>query len=114
MPTIEANNCTHPRQIPHSSSNRSRPAHGVSHQEEALGVDIRERSGEVRSGGEFPFKSGLKLRDAIALAGGFTYRANETHVLLVREGSPQQYRVAMPADIDVLPGDNIRVPERFF
>lgn len=70
--------------------------------------------GEVRSGGEFPFKSGLKLRDAIALAGGFTYRANETHVLLVREGSPQQYRVAMPADIDVLPGDNIRVPERFF
>ena len=70
--------------------------------------------GEVRSGGEFPYKNGLKLRDAIALAGGFTYRANETHVVLVREGSPAQVKVALPADVDVLPGDNIRVPERFF
>lgn len=70
--------------------------------------------GEVRSGGEFPYKNGLKLRDAIALAGGFTYRANETHVILVREGSPEQLKVALPADIEVLPGDNIRVPERFF
>lgn len=70
--------------------------------------------GEVRSGGEFPYKNGLKLRDAIALAGGFTYRANETHVILVRDGSPAQYKVAMPADVDILPGDNIRVPERFF
>ncbi|MEQ1614987.1 MAG: polysaccharide biosynthesis/export family protein [Hyphomicrobiaceae bacterium] len=70
--------------------------------------------GEVRSGGEFPYKNGLKLRDAVALAGGFTYRANETHVILVREGSPAQVKVALPADVDVLPGDNIRVPERFF
>jgi len=70
--------------------------------------------GEVRSGGEFPYKNGLKLRDAIALAGGYTYRANETHVVLVREGSPAQVKLALPADIDVLPGDNIRVPERFF
>lgn len=70
--------------------------------------------GEVRSGGEFPFKNGLKLRDAIAVAGGYTYRANESYVILVREGAPQQVKVAMPADIDVLPGDNIRIPERFF
>lgn len=70
--------------------------------------------GEVRSGGEFPFKNGLKLRDAIALAGGYTYRANESQVILVREGSGAQVALAMPADIDVLPGDNIRIPERFF
>ena len=56
----------------------------------------------------------MKLRDAIALAGGYTYRANESHVILVREGSAAQIKVALPADIDVLPGDNIRVPERFF
>lgn len=70
--------------------------------------------GEVRSGGEFAYKNGLKLRDAIAVAGGYTYRANEAYVILVREGSPAQVRVALPADIDILPGDNIRVPERFF
>ena len=70
--------------------------------------------GEVRSGGEFPYKNGLKLRDAIALAGGYTYRANKSHVILVREGTPEQLAIALPADVDVLPGDNIRVPERFF
>lgn len=70
--------------------------------------------GEVRSGGEFAYKNGLKLRDAIAVAGGYTYRANEAYVILVREGSAAQVKVALPADIDVLPGDNIRVPERFF
>lgn len=70
--------------------------------------------GEVRTGGEFPYKNGLKLRDAIAVAGGYTYRANEAFVILVREGSAAQVKVALPADIDVLPGDNIRVPERFF
>ncbi len=70
--------------------------------------------GEVRSGGEFAFKNGLKLRDAIAVAGGYTYRANESYVILVREGAAEQVRVAMPADVDVLPGDNIRIPERFF
>jgi polysaccharide export outer membrane protein len=70
--------------------------------------------GEVRNGGEFPFKNGLKLRDAIAVAGGYTYRANKNHVLLTREGEVEEVRVALPTDLDVLPGDNIRIPERFF
>lgn len=69
--------------------------------------------GEVKSGGEFPFKAGLKLRDAIALAGGYTYRADENYLLVVREGE-QPVRLGMPSSVDVLPGDNIRVPERFF
>jgi polysaccharide export outer membrane protein len=70
--------------------------------------------GEVRSGGEFPFKNGLKLRDAIALAGGYTYRANQGYVLLGRNGQSGDVRVSMPSDVLVMPGDNIRIPERFF
>lgn len=69
--------------------------------------------GEVKSGGEFPYKNGLKVRDAIATAGGYTYRANESYLVIVREGE-QPIKLAMPNDIDVLPGDNIRVPERYF
>jgi polysaccharide export outer membrane protein len=69
--------------------------------------------GEVKSGGEFAFKNGLKLRDAIAMAGGYTYRADESFVTIVREEA-EPARLALPADLDVLPGDNIRVPERFF
>jgi polysaccharide export outer membrane protein len=69
--------------------------------------------GEVKNGGEFTFKSGLKFRDAVAMAGGYTYRAQEGYVFLVRDGG-QEVRLPMPSDQLVLPGDNIRVPERFF
>jgi protein involved in polysaccharide export with SLBB domain len=70
--------------------------------------------GEVRNGGEFAFKQGLKLRDAVAVAGGYTYRAEKSYVLLTREGDSGEIKVAGGADIEVLPGDNIRIPERFF
>jgi len=69
--------------------------------------------GEVKSGGEFAFKTGLKLRDAIAMAGGYTYRANQSYVLVSREGEPE-VKVPMPSSSPVLPGDNVRIPERLF
>ena len=69
--------------------------------------------GEVKSGGEFPFRTGVTLRDAIATAGGYTYRANKSIVYLERTGHPA-YRLTLPTDMPVLPGDNIRIPERFF
>ena len=70
--------------------------------------------GEVRNGGEFKYKTGLKMRDAIAMAGGFSYRANESYVYLMREGYSKRAKVKLPTNMAVLPGDNIRVPERFF
>lgn len=69
--------------------------------------------GEVKNGGEFPFKSGLRLRDAIALAGGYTYRANQNFAVVFREGQGE-IKAAMTSGFAVLPGDNIRIPERFF
>lgn len=70
--------------------------------------------GEVKSSGEFPFKNGLRLRDAIALAGGYTYRANQGFVVLARDGRKNEAQVRLPTDMLVMPGDNIRVPERYF
>lgn len=69
--------------------------------------------GEVRTGGEVPYKSGMRLRDAIALAGGYTYRADETFVSLGRGDQPER-QVRMTGESPILPGDNIRVPERIF
>lgn len=69
--------------------------------------------GEVRNGGEFQFKNGLKLRDAVAMAGGYSYRANLGYVLVIREGEARELRIDLPSDTPVLPGDNIRIPERF-
>ena len=70
--------------------------------------------GEVRQGGEFKFKPDLSFRDAIATAGGYSYRADENYVLLTRRGSNQPVKIPMPNKLIVHPGDNIRVPERFF
>ncbi len=70
--------------------------------------------GEVRRGGEFPYKSGLTFRDAIAVAGGYTYRAEESYVLLTRRGQTSPVKVRMPSTAFMQPGDNIRIPERFF
>lgn len=69
--------------------------------------------GEVKNGGEFAYKNGISLRDAIAMAGGYTYRADQSYLYVGREGEPD-VAVKTPADVAILPGDNIRVPERFF
>jgi polysaccharide export outer membrane protein len=70
--------------------------------------------GEVRSGGEFKYRTGLTIRDAIAMAGGYSYRANQGYVVVMRQGEPREVRVDLPTREAVLPGDNIRVPERIF
>ena len=43
--------------------------------------------GEVKKGGEYPYRLGLTVMDAVASAGGFTYRANENKVYLRRSGA---------------------------
>ena len=37
--------------------------------------------GEVKNAGEYPYKSGLNVVSAVALAGGYSYRANTKHRL---------------------------------
>lgn len=69
--------------------------------------------GEVKTGGEFQYKPGLMLRDAVAMAGGFTYRANETNAVIIRDGEIPA-TVPLASNVPVLPGDNIRITERFF
>lgn len=70
--------------------------------------------GEVRNGGEYPYRIGRRLKDAIAVAGGFNYRADEVRVLLTREGDIGQVWANVDDNIVIMPGDNIRVVERFF
>lgn len=70
--------------------------------------------GEVKKGGEYPYRLGLTVMDAVASAGGFTYRANEGKIYLRRAGGGPEEMYSLDAPIAVFPGDNIRVPERFF
>jgi polysaccharide export outer membrane protein len=70
--------------------------------------------GEVKKGGEYPYRLGLTVMDAVASAGGFTYRANENKVFLRRSGAGAEEVYALDAPILIFPGDNIRIPERYF
>jgi len=70
--------------------------------------------GEVKNPGSYPYVDGMKVINAIALSGGYTYRGRENKLLIIRAKDPE--RKKQPADHDtiVLPGDVIEVPERFF
>ncbi len=70
--------------------------------------------GEVKKSGEYPYRHGLTVMDAVASAGGFTYRANENKVFLRRSGAGAEEIYPLDAPVPVLPGDNIRIPERYF
>jgi polysaccharide export outer membrane protein len=70
--------------------------------------------GEVKRAGEYPYKSGLTVLDAVASAGGYTYRANESKVAIRRAGSAVEDIYPLDVPVLVYPGDNIRIPERYF
>lgn len=71
--------------------------------------------GEVNQPGEYSYASGMTVEQAIARAGGFTYRANEKTVFLRRQtGSSESAVPLRSAQVAVLPGDTIRVGERYF
>jgi protein involved in polysaccharide export with SLBB domain len=71
-------------------------------------------TGEVKGGGEYPYKAGLTVQDAVAVAGGYTYRANTKIAYIRRAGSDQEEKVTLKQRAPVKPGDSIRIPERFF
>jgi len=69
--------------------------------------------GEVKSPGSYPFVSGMKVINAVALSGGYTYRAKQNSVFIDRPGQESEPISATP-NTPVSPGDIIRVPESYF
>jgi len=69
--------------------------------------------GEVRNPGDYPYVGGMRVVNAIAMAGGFTYRADEDGILVTRAAGDGTL-VEVSADAPIYPGDVIEVPERFF
>ncbi len=70
--------------------------------------------GEVGKPGEYPYKSGLNVLSAIALAGGSSYRGSRTTVLIQHVGESGFREYPLNSTIPVLPGDLVRLPERYF
>ena len=70
--------------------------------------------GEVGKPGSFPYVSGINVAQAIAIAGGFTRRANKARITIQRFNQMQGMEETVTEDSPVGPGDIIRVPERWF
>ena len=70
--------------------------------------------GEVGKPGSYPYVNGMTVLNAVALAGGYTYRASKHSIVVVRANDPEKKEADIDETASVLPGDVIRVPERFF
>lgn len=69
-------------------------------------------SGQVKSPGQFPYVNGMTVRAAVALADGYTYLATDKSVEITRGG--KKFDVDITPETKVMPGDEIRIPGRFF
>lgn len=70
--------------------------------------------GEVEKPDTYPYTNGLTVVNAVATAGGFTYRANTKKVYIKRADSSVEQEFPLSTSTLVAPGDTIRVGERFF
>lgn len=70
--------------------------------------------GEVGKSGEYPYTNGLTVLNAVATAGGFTYRADRSKVYIRRADATKEEAQKLTTTTPVEPGDTIRIGERYF
>jgi polysaccharide export outer membrane protein len=70
--------------------------------------------GEVAKPGAYPYSDNITVVDAVATAGGFTYRANHKYVLLKRSDAATEVKAPLTDELKLAPGDTVRVLERYF
>lgn len=70
--------------------------------------------GEVGKPGEYPYSDGITVLNAVALAEGFTYRAQTKKVFVRHINEDKETVVPLTSSLLVTPGDTIRIGERYF
>jgi polysaccharide export outer membrane protein len=71
--------------------------------------------GEVQKPGNYPYVTDMTALQAIAMAGGYTYRARQNNLYLKRlDANGRMVRVAATPETKVKPGDTVEVKERYF
>jgi polysaccharide export outer membrane protein len=71
--------------------------------------------GEINKPGEYAFVNGITVQQAVAMAGGFSYRANTRRVFIKRALDTSERPIEIKGKaVLLMPGDTIRVGERFF
>jgi len=70
--------------------------------------------GEVNHPGSYPYQNGMTVINAVALAGGYTPRADHDGIKIKHGNQTTEQEQKAKEDTAVLPGDVIEITERFF
>jgi protein involved in polysaccharide export with SLBB domain len=70
--------------------------------------------GEVLKPGSYDWTGDLRTINAVALAGGYTYRAKQSGLRVIRHGDSSRTEMAADQSTPIEPGDTVIVPERWF
>jgi polysaccharide export outer membrane protein len=70
--------------------------------------------GEVKNAGQYPYVAGLTAQTAVAIAGGFSARAEQSDFDITRQINGELLVGRVPGTDPIRPGDTIYVRERFF
>lgn len=70
--------------------------------------------GEVNSAGQYTYVPGMNVQNAIAIAGGYTSRANQANVDVTRKINGEVMTGRVTISDPILAGDTIYVRERLF
>lgn len=70
--------------------------------------------GEVNAPGSYAYVSGMTVINAVAMAGGFTHRAQKGNIKITRDKAEGRDEFSGESDTLVMPGDVIEIGERFF
>jgi polysaccharide export outer membrane protein len=71
--------------------------------------------GEVQKPGNYPYVTDMTALQAVAMAGGYTYRARQNNLYLKRlDSSGRMVRVAATPETKIRPGDTVEIKERYF
>jgi polysaccharide export outer membrane protein len=70
--------------------------------------------GEVLNPGQFPFVSNMSVQTAVAIAGGFSPRADQTYAEITRPLREGLVTALVPITYPMKPGDTVVIKERWF
>lgn len=70
--------------------------------------------GEVRNPGQYTYVNAMTVETAVAIAGGFTSRADEHRIEVSRRLNGKAYEGTLPPSALIRPGDVLKVAQRLF
>jgi polysaccharide export outer membrane protein len=70
--------------------------------------------GKVNAPGSYPYVNGITVLEAVVIAGGFTKRAKQGNMKIIRGSDSSRTANDATPETVILPGDVIEVPQRYF